>query len=88
MTTTLDRFGRIVIPGALRNKMGLVPGAEIEVTDEGSSLQLRAVRQRGRLVKKHGLVCIEGLTWTGDGDIVNHLRTQREQRARNTGGLE
>jgi AbrB family looped-hinge helix DNA binding protein len=87
MTTTLDRFGRIVIPGALRNKLGLLPGTEVELTDEGSSLQLRAVRESGRLVKKHGLICIEGLTWTGDADIVGLLRTQREQHASQTGGL-
>jgi AbrB family looped-hinge helix DNA binding protein len=51
MKTTIDKAGRVVIPVAIRNKVGLRPGAEIEVlVDEGSIRLVRAV-SRPKLVR-------------------------------------
>lgn len=44
MKTTIDKAGRVVIPAAIRAKVGLRPGAEIDVlVDEGSIRLVRAV---------------------------------------------
>lgn len=44
MKTTIDKAGRVVIPAAIRAKVGLQPGAEIDVlVDEGSIRLVRAV---------------------------------------------
>ena len=40
MKTTIDRAGRVVIPADLRRRAGLVPGTEIEVVLEDSSIRL------------------------------------------------
>lgn len=44
MKATIDKAGRVVIPAAIRAKVGLQPGAEIDVlVDEGSIRLVRAV---------------------------------------------
>jgi AbrB family looped-hinge helix DNA binding protein len=55
MRTTIDKSGRLVIPKALRDRLGLVPG-EVEVVADGAALRVEPVtgesleRRRGRLV--------------------------------------
>ena len=44
MRTTIDKAGRVVIPAAVRARVGLRPGAELEVfVDDGSIRLVRAV---------------------------------------------
>jgi AbrB family looped-hinge helix DNA binding protein len=51
MRTTMDKAGRVVIPAAARAKVGLRPGAALDVlVDEGSIRLVRAV-PRPKLVR-------------------------------------
>jgi AbrB family looped-hinge helix DNA binding protein len=43
MRLTIDRFGRIVIPKRLRERLGLHPGTEVELEPSGETLVVRAV---------------------------------------------
>jgi len=40
MRTTIDKAGRVVIPAAIRERAGLAPGTELEVTIEDGSVRL------------------------------------------------
>jgi AbrB family looped-hinge helix DNA binding protein len=51
MRTTIDKAGRVVIPAAIREKTGLTPGAEIEVTEDDAGVRLERVAPGPRLVK-------------------------------------
>jgi AbrB family looped-hinge helix DNA binding protein len=51
MRTTIDKAGRIVIPAALRERAGLAPGAELEITQDELGLRLERVSEGPRLVR-------------------------------------
>ena len=51
MRVSIDKAGRIVIPASIRERTGLVAGAEIDLTLEDSSIRLRRVAPGPRLVK-------------------------------------
>jgi len=51
MKTTIDKAGRVVIPAALRERAGLVAGAELELALEDSAIRLERVAPAPRLVK-------------------------------------
>lgn len=51
MRVTIDRAGRVVIPAAIRERVGLVPGAELRITVEDSAVRLERVAPGPRLVK-------------------------------------
>ena len=51
MRTTIDKAGRIVIPAAIRERAGLVPGGELEITEDELGLRLERVAAGPRLVR-------------------------------------
>jgi AbrB family looped-hinge helix DNA binding protein len=51
MKTSIDKAGRVVIPAAIRERTGLVAGAEIEVTMDETGVRLERVAPGPRLVK-------------------------------------
>lgn len=51
MKTSIDKAGRVVIPAAIRERAGLVAGAELEVTVDDTGVRLERVAAGPRLVK-------------------------------------
>jgi AbrB family looped-hinge helix DNA binding protein len=54
MTTTIDKAGRVVIPAAVRERLGLLPGTELEVSADEGSVTLAPVVTPPRLVTRRG----------------------------------
>ncbi|WP_322749754.1 MULTISPECIES: AbrB/MazE/SpoVT family DNA-binding domain-containing protein [unclassified Frankia] len=54
MITTIDVAGRLVVPKALRERMGLKPGTQIEVEERNGELTLRPVGPRAVAVERDG----------------------------------
>ena len=51
MRTTIDKAGRVVIPAAVRERAGLSPGSELEVTEDELGIRLERVAAGPKLVK-------------------------------------
>ena len=51
MKTTIDKAGRVVIPAQIRERAGLTPGTELEVTMDDVGIRLERVAPGPRLVK-------------------------------------
>jgi AbrB family looped-hinge helix DNA binding protein len=51
MRTTIDKAGRVVIPSPLRDRAGLAPGAELEITADETGIRIERVAPGPRLVK-------------------------------------
>jgi AbrB family looped-hinge helix DNA binding protein len=51
MKTTIDKAGRVVIPAALRERAGLVPGAELRVSVDEFGIRLERLAPGPKLVK-------------------------------------
>ena len=75
--TTLDSFGRVLVPKPLRDRLGLEPGTVLEMEDTGGEIRLRPVRDKPLLVKK-GKVLVYG--GKAAGDILRAVKAHREAR--------
>lgn len=51
MRTTIDKAGRVVIPAPVRERAGLTPGTELEITTDDTGIRLERVAPGPRLVK-------------------------------------
>jgi AbrB family looped-hinge helix DNA binding protein len=51
MRSTIDKAGRVVIPASIRERAGLTPGSELEITEDELGVRLRRVAPGPKLVK-------------------------------------
>ena len=96
MTVTIDKFGRVLIPKPVRDRLGLTAGAELALDvhtagDGAPALELRAVPDaddpEGGLVRVNGRLVHNGRA-TGDLDTSQILRDIYDERARRHAGLD
>jgi AbrB family looped-hinge helix DNA binding protein len=77
METTLDRFGRVVIPKDVRDDMGLEAGAVLRVEKEGEKIVLQPVQTEPQVIEKKGILVFTG---AAVGDIGSALHEHRRSR--------
>lgn len=69
MLVTLDSGGRIVLPKALREALGLAPGSSVDVSRYGAGLQLVPAGRTAELVEEDGALVVTGTTTIDDDDV-------------------
>jgi AbrB family looped-hinge helix DNA binding protein len=72
MRATIDKAGRLVIPKALRDSLGLVPG-EVEVIPDGAGLHIEPLAD-DQLEDEDGLLVIPAAGVAVSDDLVRTLR--------------
>jgi AbrB family looped-hinge helix DNA binding protein len=77
MKTTLDRFGRLVVPKDIRDRLGLRPGVEIEIDEKENEVILKLVDHEPSLMVKEGLLVYSG---KATGDLRAAVRAHRDDR--------
>jgi AbrB family looped-hinge helix DNA binding protein len=75
--TTVDGMGRIVVPKALRDALGLVPGAKVDVSRYGAGLQLVPVSRTARLTEVDGVLVADSTTEVTDEIVFGLLDAGR-----------
>lgn len=77
MLTTLDKFGRVIIPKKLRKKLGIHSGSNLNISDEGNRIVLEVIHEDDPIVNKDGI-----LVYTGKlrGDIKDEVKKDRRNR--------
>jgi AbrB family looped-hinge helix DNA binding protein len=72
MKTTIDKAGRLVIPRALRNRIGLAGGGEVEIEVDGAAIRIEPVVGR-ELREEGGLLLIPATGTSIDDAVVREL---------------
>ena len=86
-TTTLDKFGRVLLPKPLRDRVGIRPGDELRVAVEGGHLVLEPVREAPRIEYRNGVPVLVGYVVPRDFDWKGLIRKDREERIRKILGV-
>jgi len=77
MKIILDRFGRVVVPKGIRDRLGLKPGAEIEIDENGSEVVLKPVEHETTLIPEDGVLVFRG---TATADLMEAIHKHRRAR--------
>jgi AbrB family looped-hinge helix DNA binding protein len=72
MKTTIDRAGRVVVPKALRDQVGITAG-EVNIFVDGAGLRIE-IEPRARLVEEDGVLVVEGVGQHVTDEMLDRLR--------------
>lgn len=84
-TISVDSAGRIVIPKALRDELGLAPGDTLALESDGKRITLRPVRSGSCMQKKQGIWTFRSgrrLMAEDTDRVLQEVRQEREQHLR------
>lgn len=82
METTLDKFGRIVLPKSVRDDLGLKPGAVLKIEQIDQKIFMQPVNEEPHLLVKNGVLVFSG---TATGDLVGAIQAHRQERLSKAG---
>lgn len=72
MRTTIDKAGRVVIPSAIRDRVGLHAG-NVELSIDGTAVRIEPIAG-GTLVETDGLLTISGSGEVPSAEAIRELR--------------
>ena len=79
METTIDRFGRIVIPKRIRDDFNLKTGAPLRIVEGDNEIVLKPIEDEPSLIEKDGVLVFTG---KAVGNIEDNLEQSRRERTR------
>jgi len=77
METTIDRFGRVVIPKHVREGLGLEAGEALVIEERSEGILLRPVREGAPLKQKGRVLVFAGQATGEPGNLVRKARDER-----------
>jgi AbrB family looped-hinge helix DNA binding protein len=79
MTTTLDKYGRIVIPKKLQKKLGIIPGSRLHLEYSDREIHITPVSNEPQINNVNGWLTVSGKV---NGDISDCIEKTRAERNR------
>jgi AbrB family looped-hinge helix DNA binding protein len=78
MEAVIDQGGRIVLPKAIRDALGLVPGMKVDISAYGAGAQLVPASRTARLVEEDGVLVAAGETPIDDDTVFSLMEAGRK----------
>ena len=81
--TTVDKFGRVLLPKPVRERLGLHPGDTLDLlVREGTVVVSKVTRKKAGIAYRNGVPYLTGYEWAGETDVVRLIDRMREERER------
>ncbi len=77
MEAALDSVGRLVVPKALRDALGLTTGTKVDISLYGSGLQVVPIGRTARLIPEDDRLVAHSATNVSDDDVFGLLESLR-----------
>ena len=80
MTTTLDKYGRILIPKRLRELLRITPQTQLVITEEGNKIIIEPVSEENPYEEKDGMIVFVGELEVEYESLVEQERKRRDEQ--------
>jgi len=74
---TIDSVGRLVLPKALRDRLGFTPGTVVDITQDGDGLHVAVGGRTARLERRDGVLIATSDIPIDDRDVFSLLEAVR-----------
>lgn len=80
MVTTLDKFGRVIIPKKFREHLGISFNTSLNISEDGKRIVIEPVQEKEPLVDKDGILVFTGKLDIKKNDFIQKDRNQRMKK--------
>lgn len=80
MITTLDKFGRVIVPKKLRKALGINTEDTLNISEDGERIILERVKEKVPVVNRNGLLVFTGNLEKESIDLVKDDRQERMRK--------
>lgn len=84
MVTTLDKFGRVIIPKKFREHLGINSGTTLNISEDGARIVIEPVQEKEPVIDKNGILVFTGKLDGKMGDFIQKDRNQRIKKLLST----
>ena len=75
MVTTLDKFGRVLIPKKFREHLGIGSNTSLNISEDGKRIVIELVQEKEPLVDKDGILVFTGKLDNKKSRFIQNFRT-------------
>lgn len=80
MTTTLDKYGRILIPKRLRELLRITPHTQLVISEKGNKIIIEPVSAENPYEEKDGMLVFVGELEVGYESLIEQERKRRDEQ--------
>ena len=80
MVTTLDKFGRVIIPKKFREHLCISFNTSLNISEDGKRIVIEPVQEKEPLVDKDGILVFTGKLDIKKNDFIQKDRNQRMKK--------
>ena len=77
MVTSLDKFGRVIIPKKFREHLGISSNTSLNISEDGKRIVIEPIQQKEPYVNKDGILVFTGKLDKKKNDFIKNDRNQR-----------
>ena len=80
MITTLDKFGRVIIPKRLREHLGINSETALNISEDNKRIVIELVKEKTPIVNRDGILVFTGKLETKRSALIRSDRNKRMRK--------
>lgn len=80
MITTLDKFGRVIIPKRFREQLGINSKSTLNISEDGKRIVIELVQEKKPIVDRNGILVFTGNLENKKSDLIKSDRNRRMKK--------
>jgi AbrB family looped-hinge helix DNA binding protein len=80
MVTTLDKFGRVIIPKRVREHLGIDTKTSLNISEDGKRIVIELIKEKAPVIDRNGILVFTGKLEDKESELIKSDRNRRMKK--------
>jgi AbrB family looped-hinge helix DNA binding protein len=80
MVTTLDKYGRVIIPKKVREHLGIDTKSSLNISEDGKRIIIELIKEKAPIVDRDGILVFTGKLEDKKSELIKSDRNKRMKK--------
>jgi AbrB family looped-hinge helix DNA binding protein len=80
MVTTLDKYGRVIIPKKVREHLGIDTKSSLNISEDGKRIIIELIKEKAPVVDRDGILVFSGKLEDKKSELIKSDRNKRMKK--------